>query len=84
MRRVPMSAREQLLLAHERGHDLEVHQRGPWPELGDPHPKYYLRCSCGYVAATRRSKKALNSAMVWHLGKVIAEGIDSTPKVAGS
>lgn len=70
-----MSAKEQLLRAHALGHDLTVDVRGPWPEHGDPHAKYRLKCSCGYSSTARRSRAALNQAMVWHLGRVISDDL---------
>lgn len=76
MSRVPMTAREQLLRARELGHELSIEQRGPWPEHGDLHPKYWLRCTCGYESTTRRSRQALNGTMAWHLGKAIAGAVD--------
>jgi hypothetical protein len=71
MARIPLTAREQLLRARDLGHELSVHEAGPWPEYGDPHPKYWLRCSCGYESTARRSRKALSGTMAWHLGKVL-------------
>lgn len=80
---VPMTAKEQLLRAQELGHELSIITRGPWPEHNDPHPKYWLRCSCGWSPnGSSRSRKALNARMVWHLGQVLAEGV-SSPKNAG-
>lgn len=76
-----MTAKEQLLRAHELGHDLTIRQTGPWPEHNDPHPKYFLRCSCGWAPnGSSRSRKALNARMTWHLGKVIAEGVSLPPR----
>ncbi len=73
--RIPMTAREQLLAARDRGHELSVIQRGPWPEHGDPNPKWVVSCTCGYQSRSRRSKSAVNSAMVIHLGKAISEDL---------
>jgi len=74
--KIPLTAKEQLSRALELGHELHVVTRGPWPELGDPHPKYYLTCSCGWEAhGTSRSRKALNARMAWHLGQVLADGV---------
>lgn len=71
--KIPLTAAEQLLAAQEAGHELTVKQTGPWPELGDPHAKYWVVCSCGYRSAVRRTRAATNSAMALHLGKALAE-----------
>lgn len=77
-RRIPMNARDQLLLAREHGHELQITQRGPWPEHGDPHPKYRVTCSCGWSQkAQSRSRKAANTWMAWHLGDVISDVLAS-------
>lgn len=68
MARIPMTAREQLERAHEFGHDLTVEPRG---EGG------FIVCSCGYRSTRRMTRATLNSAMAWHLGKAIAEGLDT-------
>ena len=62
--KIPTSAREQLLLARQLGHELTI-----------LHGTQVV-CSCGYKSTTRRTKAALNSTMAWHLGKAIAEGLD--------
>lgn len=62
---VPMTAREQLLRAHELGHDISI-------EHGSR-----VVCTCGYRSTTRRSRSALNATMAWHLGKAISETVDS-------
>ena len=62
--KIPTTAREQLLLAHELGHDLRVED------------EIRIVCTCGYRSTARRSRSALNSTMVWHLGKAITEGLD--------
>lgn len=63
--RIPMTAREQLELARAYGHELYVHEGTR------------IFCSCGYKSTTRRSRAALNSTMVWHLGQAIADGMDT-------
>jgi len=73
---IPLTAREQLQLAQEAGHELYVQERGPWPELGDPHPKFYVKCTCGWEGRVVRSRKALNSTMVSHLIKAVSEGVE--------
>jgi hypothetical protein len=70
-----MTAREQLLAARDRGHELTVIQRGPWPEYDDPNPKWGIVCTCGWKSRMVRSRKAANATMVWHLGKVISEDL---------
>ncbi len=76
MPRIPMTAKEQLQIAARGGHNLRVETRGPWPEHGDPHPKYRLHCTCGFSSRNVRSQKALNTSMIWHLSKVVADGLD--------
>lgn len=69
-----MTAAEQLLQARELGHELSVVQRGPWPEHGDPHPKFYVACTCGWSSkGAARSRKGANFYLVRHLGFVLAE-----------
>lgn len=81
MARIPMSAKEQLVAARELGHELSVRQTGPWPEHNDPHPKYFLTCSCGWAPkGSSRSRVALNARMVWHLGEVLGKGVSVPPK----
>lgn len=74
--RLPMTAREQLQLAAERGHELSVVERTR-PDFPDAPPKYFVTCKCGYAAAARRSRSAANSVMAWHLGQVIADGLEA-------
>lgn len=62
--KIPTTAREQLLMAREMGHELSI-------EHGTR-----VVCTCGYRSTTRRSRSALNSTMAWHLGKAISEGLD--------
>jgi hypothetical protein len=76
MARIPMTAREQLELGRAYGHELSVVQRGPWPEHGDPHPKFYVSCSCGWDGRAVRSRKTANGSMIWHLSRAIADGLD--------
>ncbi len=59
-----MTARGQLLRAHELGHDISI-------EHGQR-----IVCTCGYRSTMRLSESALNGTMAWHLGKVIADGVD--------
>ena len=63
MARIPLTAAEQLQLAHERGHDLTIDIRGE---------KFWVVCTCGYRSTSRRSRSAVNSTMAWHLGKVLS------------
>ena len=77
MARIPMTARQQLEIARAHGHTLQVEKRGPWPEHGDPHPKWYVSCTCGWTGRAVRSEKALNGTMVWHLSKAIADAVSS-------
>ena len=70
--RIPMTAREQLLAARDRGHELRIvtHSREDFPEAP---PKFWVECTCGYRSTARRSRSAVNSTMAWHLGKAISE-----------
>lgn len=70
--RIPMTAREQLLAARDRGHELSVETRVR-EDFPDALPKYWVVCTCGYRSRARRSRSALNSAMIVHLGKAISE-----------
>ncbi len=68
MARLAMTAKEQLRRAHELGHDFTVEQRGPWPEHDDPHPKFYLHCSCGWKGkGAMRSKKGASGLLIRHM-----------------
>lgn len=78
MRKIPMTARDQLRLAAEAGHEIYVRETGPWPEHGDPHPKLWIECTCGWKSTARRSRKAANGTMAWHLGKAIQEALERT------
>lgn len=71
---IPMTAKEQLLRARELGHELRIEAAGPWPEHGDPNPKYWIECTCGYRSTARRSRSAAGGVLAWHLGKVLADG----------
>lgn len=72
MARIPLTVREQLLTARDLGHVLSVETRGPWPEHGDPHPKYFVTCTCGYRGkAAARSRRGASFYVVGHLGRVI-------------
>lgn len=75
--RVPMTAREQLLAARERGHELTVEStlRDDQP---NSQPKFWVVCTCGYRSTARRSVAATNSTMIWHLGKAISEDLPKT------
>lgn len=66
-----MTAREQLQLAAEHGHELSVIERRR-PDFPEAPPKYWVTCTCGYTSAARRSRSALNSAMAIHLARAIA------------
>lgn len=68
---VRVTSRAQLEEARRLGHELSVIRRH-FDDPGIP-PKFWLRCSCGYESAVRRSEKALLGTIVWHLGKVLAE-----------
>lgn len=70
---IPMTAQAQLARAAELGHVMAVTRRGPWPELGDPHQKIYVTCSCGYEARVRRSESAAKNVVAWHIGKAIGQ-----------
>jgi len=59
--------------AKELGHVAELTQRGPWPEHGDPHPKFYVTCSCGWVMKAKRNQKEALRSVVWHYGRMIGE-----------
>lgn len=59
-----MTAKEQLLRAHELGHDLSI-------EHGQR-----VVCTCGYRSTMRLSRSALNMTLAWHLGKVISDALD--------
>lgn len=72
--RIPMTAREQLLAARERGHELSV-ESTIREDLPDALPKFWVICTCGYRSTARRSVSATNSTMAWHLGKAISEDL---------
>src|SRR5690242_8252611 len=74
---MPMNVRDQLLLAAEAGHELRVVKRGPWPEHGDPNPKWYVSCSCGWEARAVRSKVAMNGTLAWHLSAAVADALEA-------
>lgn len=63
---IPMTAKEQLLLAREHGHELYVETRGE---------KSWVGCSCGYRSVARRSKSAVNGTLAWHMSNVLAEAL---------
>ena len=75
---LPRTASEILARAAELGHVMTVQKRGPWPEHGDPHPKWYVSCACGKTFAATRSEKAASAAVSWHLGKAIGQAHDVT------
>lgn len=86
MRRIPMTAKEQLLLAREHGHELSVLTRTR-PDFPDAPPKYFVTCTCGYKGkAAARSKVGANFYLAGHLGKVISEILDEAapPRASGS
>lgn len=62
--KIPTTAKEQLLLARQLGHELSI-------EHGQR-----VVCTCGYRSTMRLSRSALNGAMAWHLGRAIADGLD--------
>ncbi len=68
---IPMTAKEQLLAARELGHELAVTTRIR-EDFPDAPPKMWIRCTCGYESTPRRSIKAVNATMAWHLGKALA------------
>lgn len=68
--KIPMTAREQLLLAHDLGHDLTVDTRIR-EDFPDAPPKFWVSCTCGYKSTVRRSYVACNGVLAWHLGKAI-------------
>lgn len=70
---IPLTAKAQLARAAELGHVMAVQKRGPWPEHGDPHPKWYVSCSCGKAFSASRSERAAKSSIAWHIGKVIGQ-----------
>ena len=72
MVRVPMTAKEQLLLAQQAGHELSVVTR-TFPEHPEAPPKFYVSCTCGWQGKVVRSYRAASGSMAWHLGKVLAE-----------
>ena len=74
--RLPMTAKEQLLLAREQGHELSIVERTR-DDFPEAPPKYWLHCTCGYSSTARRSRSALNGLMAWHLGKAISDAFES-------
>lgn len=80
--RLPRTAPEILARAAELGHVVAVEVRGPWPEHNDPHPKYFLTCTCGFVGKAQRSLKAAKQSVAWHLGKAIGQAYDETNGLA--
>jgi hypothetical protein len=69
-----MDLRDLAARAKELGHVGDVDVRGPWPEHGEIHAKYYVRCSCGweFKAAVRSERNAIRW-VVFHLGKAVGE-----------
>lgn len=59
--------------ANALGHTVVMDIRGPWPEHGDPYPKVYAKCSCGWSAKTSRVIKVSLSSVAYHYGKVVGE-----------
>ena len=59
--------------ANELGHSCEVLQRGPWPEHDDPHPKFFVTCSCGWKAKAKREQREAVRTVAWHYGRMIGE-----------
>lgn len=85
--RVPTTARDQLLFAHELGHDLSVEAAASREDYAasDGGERFRLLCTCGWRSHWRGSRRALNSRMGLHLGKVIGEALaDGTPDDRGT
>ncbi len=60
--------------AAELGHVPDIEVRGPWPEHGDIHPKYYCSCSCGWkFKAVVRSEKNAMRWVVAHISVAVGE-----------
>lgn len=70
-----MTAKEQLLLAREAGHELSVSSRVN-SDHPDAPPKFWIHCTCGYESNARRSMKAVNAALAMHLARAIADVIE--------
>lgn len=49
-----------------QGHAFDVRRRD-FPDRPGVPPKLYLTCSCGYVAAVRRTERAVVEAGAAHL-----------------
>ncbi len=62
---IPMTAKQQLEAARRLGHELTI-------TSSDREAKWWIVCSCGYESVARRSVKAVNGTMAWHLGKALA------------
>jgi hypothetical protein len=79
-----MTAAQQLLRAHELGHDIYVHEATETTNYGANavgRGTLQAKCTCGWFDTRGwRSRKALNAVFAWHLGKVIADDGDSMGK----
>lgn len=82
-RRIPLTAKEQLLLARDAGHELSVSKHVN-PDHLDAPPKWRIYCTCGYESNARRSLKAVNASMALHLSRVIANEIMPDDRNGGS
>jgi len=63
--------RELAEAARALGHVLEVDRRD-FDEFDAP-PKFYVTCSCGYVATVRRTERTALEVAAWHIGKAVGE-----------
>lgn len=78
--RIPVTAKDQLLAAREMGHELSIEQDVSRPDFAskdEAGERFRLLCTCGWHSNWRGSRRALNSRMGLHLGKVIADYLDS-------
>lgn len=53
------------------GHVCRIEKRGPWPEHGKIHPKYYVMCSCGYEGRVVMTEPMALEKIAVHLMKEI-------------
>lgn len=78
--KIPKSTKEQLVVARQLGHVFAVATR----EDQDGHTVYKISCTCGYVAANRRSRSAASGVMTWHMGKILADYFENPERVNGA